>query len=30
MTRAPHLLMGSRDGWTYGTVEVLDHMPTTG
>jgi len=26
MTRAPHLLMGSRDGWTYGSVEVLDHM----
>lgn len=26
MTRAPHLLMGSREGWSYGTVEVLDHM----
>ncbi len=26
MTRAPHLLMGSREGWSYGSVEVLDHM----
>src|SRR5690606_27543042 len=25
MTRAPHLLMGSRDGWAYGSIEVLDH-----
>ena len=30
MTRAPHLLMGSRDGWTYGSVEVLDHMACDG
>ncbi|MEV8219124.1 acetyl-CoA C-acetyltransferase [Microbacterium sp. NPDC077391] len=30
MTRAPHLLMGSRDGWTYGSVEVLDHMAHDG
>lgn len=30
MTRAPHLLMGSREGWTYGTVEVLDHMAFDG
>ncbi|WP_309066933.1 acetyl-CoA C-acetyltransferase [Microbacterium sp.] len=30
MTRAPHLLTGSRDGWTYGTVEVLDHMAYDG
>lgn len=30
MTRAPHLLMGSRDGWSYGTVEVLDHMAFDG
>lgn len=30
MTRAPHLLMGSRDGWTYGTVQVLDHMAHDG
>lgn len=30
MTRAPHLLMGSRDGWSYGTVEVLDHMAYDG
>jgi acetyl-CoA C-acetyltransferase len=30
MTRSPHLLMGSRDGWTYGTVEVLDHMAYDG
>jgi acetyl-CoA C-acetyltransferase len=30
MTRAPHMLMGSRDGWSYGTVEVLDHMAYDG
>ena len=30
MTRAPHLLIGSRDGWTYGSVEVLDHMAFDG
>lgn len=30
MTRAPHLLMGSRDGWAYGAVEVLDHMAHDG
>lgn len=30
MTHAPHLLMGSRDGWTYGSVEVLDHMAYDG
>lgn len=30
MTRAPHLLMGSRDGWTYGSVEMLDHMAFDG
>ena len=30
MTQAPHLLMGSRDGWTYGSVEVLDHMAYDG
>ncbi len=30
MTRAPHLMMGSRDGWTYGSVEVLDHMAYDG
>lgn len=30
MTRAPHLLTGSRDGWTYGSVEVLDHMAYDG
>ncbi|WP_298038066.1 acetyl-CoA C-acetyltransferase [uncultured Microbacterium sp.] len=30
MTRAPHLLMGSRDGWTYGSVEVLDHLAHDG
>ena len=30
MTRAPHLLMGSRDGYTYGSVEVLDHMAYDG
>ncbi|MBA8817392.1 acetyl-CoA C-acetyltransferase [Microbacterium halimionae] len=30
MTRAPHLLMGSRDGWNYGSIEVLDHMAYDG
>ncbi|WP_308493713.1 acetyl-CoA C-acetyltransferase [Microbacterium terrisoli] len=30
MTRSPHLLMGSRDGWSYGTIEVLDHMAYDG
>ena len=30
MTRAPHLLMGSRDGWSYGSIEVLDHMAYDG
>lgn len=30
MTRAPHLLMGSREGWTYGSIEVLDHMAHDG
>ncbi|QOC25299.1 acetyl-CoA C-acetyltransferase [Microbacterium hominis] len=30
MTRAPHLLMGSREGWSYGSVEVLDHMAYDG
>lgn len=30
MTRAPHLLMGSRDGYAYGSVEVLDHMAYDG
>ncbi|MCK6080926.1 acetyl-CoA C-acetyltransferase [Microbacterium sp. EYE_5] len=30
MSRAPHLLMGSRDGWAYGSVEVLDHMAVDG
>jgi len=30
MTRSPHLLMGSREGWAYGTVQVLDHMAHDG
>jgi acetyl-CoA C-acetyltransferase len=30
MTRAPHLLMNSRDGYSYGSVEVLDHMAYDG
>jgi acetyl-CoA C-acetyltransferase len=30
MTRAPHLLMNSREGWTYGSVEVIDHMAYDG
>ena len=30
MTRSPHLLVGSRDGWAYGSIEVLDHMAYDG
>lgn len=30
MSRAPHLLMGSRAGWSYGSVEALDHMAHDG
>ncbi len=30
MTRAPHLLMGSRFGWQYGTVAALDSMAHDG
>ncbi|MBN9139287.1 MAG: acetyl-CoA C-acetyltransferase [Micrococcales bacterium] len=30
MTRAPHLLPGSREGWAYGSVEVLDHLAHDG
>ncbi|WP_396668165.1 acetyl-CoA C-acetyltransferase [Microbacterium sp. R86528] len=30
MTRAPHLLMGSRNGWAYGSIEALDHMAFDG
>jgi acetyl-CoA C-acetyltransferase len=30
MSRAPHLLTGSREGWSYGSVEVLDHMAYDG
>jgi acetyl-CoA C-acetyltransferase len=30
MTRAPHLLTGSREGWAYGSIEVLDHMAFDG
>ncbi|WP_322411999.1 acetyl-CoA C-acetyltransferase [Microbacterium invictum] len=30
MTRAPHLLMNSRDGYAYGSIEVLDHMAYDG
>ncbi|MDY0828936.1 acetyl-CoA C-acetyltransferase [Microbacterium sp. BG28] len=30
MSRAPHLLAGSRDGYAYGSVEVLDHMAFDG
>ncbi|AZC14208.1 acetyl-CoA C-acetyltransferase [Microbacterium sp. ABRD28] len=30
MTRAPHLLMNSRDGYSYGSIEVLDHMAYDG
>ncbi|MGO4104578.1 acetyl-CoA C-acetyltransferase [Leifsonia sp. YAF41] len=30
MTRAPHLLPGSRQGWAYGTVSALDHAAHDG
>lgn len=30
MTQVPHLLMGSRSGWQYGSVEVLDSMAHDG
>jgi acetyl-CoA C-acetyltransferase len=30
MTRAPHLLMNSRKGYAYGSVEVLDHLAHDG
>lgn len=30
MSNAPHLMMGSRKGWSYGSVEVLDHMAYDG
>ncbi len=30
MTRAPHLLMNSREGYAYGSIEVLDHMAHDG
>lgn len=30
MTRAPHLLPGSRLGWAYGSVEALDHAAHDG
>lgn len=30
MTRSPHLLMGSRKGWAYGSIEALDHMAFDG
>ncbi len=30
MSRAPHLLMGSRDGHAYGAIEMLDHLAHDG
>lgn len=30
MSNAPHLLMGSRRGWQYGSFEALDHMAKDG
>lgn len=30
MTQAPHLLPHSRDGWAYGSIEVLDHLAYDG
>ncbi len=30
MSNAPHLLMGSRKGWPYGSVTALDHMAHDG
>lgn len=30
MSNAPHLLPGSRTGWKYGSIQVLDHMAFDG
>ena len=30
MSNAPHLLPASRNGWKYGSIEVLDHMAVDG
>ncbi|GAA1691004.1 acetyl-CoA C-acetyltransferase [Microbacterium sediminicola] len=30
MSRSPHLMVGSREGWSYGSIEVLDHMAYDG
>src|SRR3989440_8946673 len=30
MTKAPHLLVGQREGYKYGSVELLDHMALDG
>ncbi|WP_454777741.1 acetyl-CoA C-acetyltransferase [Georgenia muralis] len=30
MSRAPHLLLGSRSGWTYGDVTAVDHLAHDG
>ncbi len=30
MSRAPHLLPGSRQGWAYGSVEMIDHAAHDG
>lgn len=30
MSRAPHLLPGSRKGWAYGSVEMIDHAANDG
>ncbi|MDN4473272.1 acetyl-CoA C-acetyltransferase [Demequina zhanjiangensis] len=30
MSQAPHLLTGTRRGWSYGSVEALDHMAHDG
>lgn len=30
MSQAPHLMKGSRAGWKYGSVELLDHMAHDG
>lgn len=30
MSQAPHLLQGSRRGWSYGAIEAIDHMAHDG
>lgn len=30
MSQAPHLMVGSREGWAYGSIKVLDHVAHDG